>query len=71
MDDYASSLSAIRGSTSCPSTSDSIKISITPKKKLKEFKHVIETILCCDPEVEKDLTFMNLFREATSKNIID
>ena len=28
----------------------------------KKLKHMIENVLCYDPEVEQDLTFMSLFR---------
>ena len=32
---------------------------------------MLETVLCYDPEVEKDLIFISLFREVTSENGFD
>ena len=66
-----SSLSVIRGCLPFPQTNYCINVSITPEKKQKEFKHVIETAMCYDPEVKKILTFINFYREVTSKNGID
>ena len=37
----------------------------------KEFKHLLETVLSYDPEVEKDLEFMSIFREVIFENGID
>ena len=68
---FTSSLSVVRGSAPCLSTCDSINVSIAHENKQKEFKHVIETVSCLDPKLEKDLAFINFYRKVTSTNGIE
>ena len=50
---------------------DSNVYSVSSSISAREFKHVIETLLSCDPEVKKDARYINIYEIATKNDGID